>query len=252
MGRNPLLDLLAALLPAPEREALIRRSDADPALCSLLLGLIELFWGARVLLANAFATYDALTAGMAGYLVDKVDPHQLNSFDAKLAVFWSGSLVWLAWLLRPKTWLLISLPAVGVARLIAFAISRESIGEPLVWLGLRAAGLVRRAGQAAGERRHFGPERPDRLLREPGCDLLVLSCRPKPEWNELVTIAVGDRFYRVRGVDERPDRGFHAHAYRLHEAGQNEVLRGLLHYQPPGPLPPGLPPPQTAGSATKD
>src|SRR5436305_1014908 len=100
------------------------------------------------------------------------------------------------------------------------------------------AALLPAAERDALVRRH-GAERPDRVLRDPDGDLVVLACREKPEWNERITLEIGERFYRLHRVEERADRGFHAHAYLLREIDDNEVFRGLLRYAPPGTLPRG-------------
>jgi hypothetical protein len=230
-----LLDLLAALLPAPERDVLVRRG-ADPARWSFVLGLLEIFLGVKLLLDSALAFDQAQSSAIATYLLDKVDPRALNSFEAKLAVTESGAIIWLAWVLRPTTWLLASLPVVGIARLVAFAATGDAFGEPFVWLILRARQLLAVPVRSLRRRSRFGPERPDRVEREPGCGLVVLSGRPKPEWNELVSLEIGGRFYRLLRTEERPDRGWSAHAYLLKEAEPNEVLRGLLRYDPPEPV----------------
>ncbi|HSS50730.1 MAG TPA: hypothetical protein VLX28_17460 [Thermoanaerobaculia bacterium] len=230
-----LLDLFAALLPAPERDAFVRRG-ADPARWSFVLGLLGLFLGVKLLLASALAFDQAQSSAIATHLLEKVDPRALNSFEAKLAVTESGALIWLAWAVRPTTWLLASLPAVGIARLVAFAATGDAFGEPFVWLALRARQLLAIPLRSLRRRFRFGPERPDRVQHEPGCDLVVLSGRPKPEWNELVSLEIGGRFYRLLRTEERQDRGWTAHAYLLKEAEPNEVLRGLLRYDPPGPV----------------
>jgi hypothetical protein len=240
MERNVLLDLLAALVPAAERERLIYRRGADPALVSLLLGFGELFVGSRLLLGNALASFEAMSNTLATHVMENVDPRALDSFEAKWAMTGSGPIVWLTWALHPLTWLLASIPLVGLARLTAFAVNRDVVGEPLVWGALRAGQGVARLGRALRARLRFGPVRPDRLLREPGCDLLVLSARPKPEWNERVTLEIGDSFYRLQRVEERPDRGWRAWAFILREAEPNEVFRGLIRYVPPGPEGPPL------------
>jgi hypothetical protein len=226
--------LLAAVLPAAERAELARRYGAEPQRWSLALGFVELYLGARLLLANGFAYFEAQSAALAGHLVDHVDPRQLASFDKRLAFTWSGSVMWLTWALRPLTWLLASIAVVGVARLVAFAVDHDAVGEPSVWLGLRVAQALRRAVTAGRSRQRQGPDRPDLLLHEPGCDLVVVSCRPKPEWNERITLAIGPRFFRLIGHEERPDRGFTGHAYRLREADPAAVFRGLVRYEPPG------------------
>ena len=224
-------DLLAALLPAREREELIRRRDADPYLWSFGLGLIEFFVGGYAVGKNALAYSQAASSKIATYVMEKMDPHALNDFRNRLAITESGSVIWLTWLLRPITWLLISIPLVGIARMIAFGASRDAVGEPIVWMILRVAGGVRRLLDRHSFRHRFGPVRPDRLVREPGCDLVVLSCREKPDWNELVTIEIGERFFRRLRVEERPDRGWWAYAYLLVEAEPNEVFRGLIRYE---------------------
>lgn len=235
MTRNPLLDLLAALLPAAEREALYRRYGTEPAWWSFLFGLGELFAGARLLLADFFYSMGQLSDAVATHVMENLDPRQLDSFDAKFAVFGSGPLMWLTWAVRPGTWLLASIPLVGVVRLVAFAVSRETVGEPLVWLLLRAAQGVKHLRRAAADRLRFGPVRPDRLVQEPGWDLVVLSARPKPDWNERVTIEIGESFYRLHRVEERPDRRWRAHAHLLREAPIQEIFRGLVRYEPPAP-----------------
>ncbi len=78
-----------------------------------------------------------------------------------------------------------------------------------------------------------GPVRPDRVVLEPGYDLAVLSCRPKPDWNERVTIEIAGRFYRLCRVEERRDGGRWVHAHCLKEAGPHEVFRGFVRYEPP-------------------
>lgn len=227
-------DLLAALLPAREREEMIRRRGVDPYPWSFVLGLGEFLVGGYAVGSNALAYSRAASLAIATYVTEKMDPQQLNDFGNRLAIMESGSLIWLTWVLRPITWLLVSIPLVGIARMIAFGVSRDAVGEPLVWMALRVADGARRLLSRLAFRRRFGPIRPDRLLREPGCDLVVLSSRAKPDWNERVTIEIGDRFFRLLRAEERRDRGWWAHAYLLAEADPNEMIRGLIRYQAPG------------------
>ncbi len=233
MDRNPFLDLVAALVPAAERERLIRRG-AEPAGVSLLLGLGELFLGARALIGNALAAFQGTSEAMAVRVME-LDPQVLNSVEAKQAITLGGAVVWFVWALHPLTWLLASVPLVGLARLTAFAVNREAVGEPAVWAVLRAGTGLAALGRALRLRHRYGPRRPDRLLRAPGGGLVVLSARLKSDWNEHVTLAIGEGFYRVQRVEERPDRGFRAWAYLLREADPNEVFRGLLRYETPAP-----------------
>ena len=232
MARNPLLDLLAAFLPSPERDELVRRG-ADPLVWSLVLGLVEFLAGGSLLISNAIASFQEMANANAAFVLEKMDPQALSSTANRMAITSSGPILWLTWVARPTTWLLASIPVVGIARLVTFGINHDSVGEPLVWLPLRIWQLVRRRLAVSRDLLRFGPERPDRVLREPGCDLVVLSCRPKPDWNERVTIEISERFYRLHRAEERQDGSFWAHAYLLREAPDNEIIRALIRYEPP-------------------
>ncbi|HYQ82812.1 MAG TPA: hypothetical protein VEP28_02130, partial [Rubrobacter sp.] len=116
---------------------------------------------------------------------------------------------------------------------VAFGVSRDVVGEPLVWIGLRIAQAAGGLLGASRDQLRFGPERPDKILREPGADLVILSARPKPEWSERVTIEIEERFYRLRRAEERQDGTWWVHAYVLDEAPSNEIIRALIRYVPP-------------------
>jgi len=80
MQRNPFLDILAALVPAAERDELIRRYDAEPFAWSVVLGILELYFGGKLLLANALSFFQTTTDAMATYVFERMDPRLLNSF----------------------------------------------------------------------------------------------------------------------------------------------------------------------------
>lgn len=231
--RNPLLDLLAALLPAAEREALVRRG-AEPLAWSVLLGLVEFFLGGAMLVADALAFFPPRADAAARRLLEiaEMTPEEIRAHPEVGHV---GAVIWLDWTLRPFTWLLASVALVGVTRLVAFGVTREVVGEPLVWLGVRAAQAVGRLLHGSQDLLRFGPERPDQVIREPGADLAVLSCRPKPDWNERITIEIGERFYRLHRVEERQDGTWWVYAHLLQEAAPNEIIRALVRYTPPSP-----------------
>jgi hypothetical protein len=120
-------------------------------------------------------------------------------------------------------------------RLTAFGVTREAVPEPLVWLGWHGWRLlVRQPLAAAREQAEYGPAtRPDRVVEQADGALLVLTSRRRLEWNELVTIQVGERFFRVEDVHERQEGPWRWHAYRLREEDAGAVFRGLLLYEPP-------------------
>jgi hypothetical protein len=229
MSRNPLLDLFAALLPAQERSALVRRG-AEPLIWSVLLGLVEFFVGGSLIVSDAMAWFQPM-ADAAATRIMEMDPRELAASPENKAEGHVGAVIWLAWVLRPYTWLLASIPLVGIARLVAFGVTREVVGEPLVWAAVRIAQAAGRLLHGSQDLLRFGPERPDRLLQEAESDLIILSARPKPEWNERVTIEIDDRFYRLRRMEERQDGTWWAYAYLLREAEPGEIIRALVRYR---------------------
>ena len=223
-----LLDLLAALLPAPERDALERRG-AEPLVWSVLLGVVEFFAGGSLLVSDALAYFQPLADEAAARIVE-MDPKVLRAHPEFGHV---GAMIWLYWLCEPFTWLLASVALTGVGRLVAFGVSREVIGEPLVWAGVRISQAVSRVLRGSRDKLRFGPERPDQLILAPEGSLVVLSYAPKPDWNERVTIEIDERFYRLRRVEERQDDTWWAYAHLLDEAPPNEIIRALVRYIPP-------------------
>lgn len=225
---NPLLGLLAALLPAPERDDLVRRG-AEPLAWSVILGLVELFLGVLLLVSDALAYFQSLADAAAAQIVE-MDPRKLAANPGFGHV---GAVIWLSWATEPFTWLLASVALTGMVRLVTFGVTREVVGEPIVWLAVRIVQAVQRRLQGSRDLLRFGPERPDKVIRSPGGGLVVLSCRPKPDWNDRITIEIEERFYRLRGLEERQDGTWWAYAHLLREAADNEIIRGLIRYEPP-------------------
>lgn len=225
--------VLALVLPFPEREEAARHAWIDVPLWSFLIGLVELIVGGLVLFADWHSSIQELTARLMGD-VAAADPNFGQSFEERWVLNWSGGLTSLVYFFRPTTWLLASIPLTGMVRTITFAASRQASGEFFVWLFVRAAQLV--GGQAGKAKRsaRFGPLRPDRFVREPGSDVVLLTCRPQSGWNESVTIEIRERFYQLTGVEERrpPGESWYVYAYKLREQPENAIIRSLYRYEP--------------------
>jgi len=231
---NPLLGLLAALLPAQEREALVRRG-AEPLPWSVALGLMELFVASAWLVADAMSYFPGMADEAAQRIWEIAESDGGRTLAQNPQIGHVGAVIWLAWLFRPFTGLLASISLVGLTRLVAFGVSRDVVGEPFVWLAVRAVQAVRHLLSSSRDKVHFGPDRLDRVIQEPGGGLVVLSNRPKPDWNERITLEIGERFYRLRRVEERQDGIWWAYAHLLVETAPNEIIRYLIRYIPPEP-----------------
>lgn len=226
-----LAGILAALVPREPREGIVRRWGVDPPFWSGLLGLVEVFACPLALVADFLRVVPRLVdQGADAVLAAGFEEHPHDS----LAVMWSGAFAWLRWLTSPLAMLLVLLTVTGAVRLVSFALTREAVSEPLVWLGWRLwRGFVRAPSLATRDAVRFGPARPDLVLPLEDGGLLVLSRDPKEEWNERITIQVGDRFFRLAEAGERREGSWHWHAYRLREEDPSAVIRGLVLYEPP-------------------
>jgi hypothetical protein len=223
--------LWAALLPSPERERFARPRELDVSRSSLELGLVQMFVGVGLFLFGGLAFMRPATTEGGMLLLENWFPGLSTTHFQGLAM-----LNWFAWMILPVSWPFTYLALVGLARCAAFAITREAVGEPIVWVALRAwqVATARRATKQREAR--LGPMRPDRVLSGKGKDVFVLSCREKTEWTAASTIEINDRFFRLVGIDERPDGAWLSIVYHLREVEIGAgVIRRLVRYR----LPPG-------------
>jgi hypothetical protein len=223
--------LASAIVPRDLRAHIVERTAVSPPFWSASIGIVEVI-GGPLLLVDGFLrtvpryvdeqTNAALAAGF-----------EYNKVDA-LPVMWGGAFAWLRWLTSPVTLLLLLATVTGAVRLMSFGLNGEAIGEPLVWVGWRAwRRFVVKPIEATQRAARYGPQRPDRVMPQPDGTLLVLSVTPHQEWNELTTIEVGDRFYRLVDSGELDDGGWTWHTHRLREEDPTAVIRSLVRYVPP-------------------
>ena len=198
--------VISALLPPPERDRVIGGYPISAARWSLYIGLIGGGGGLYFYMSGALAFIVPLGGDQGVALLDTAAPGYVSL---------GGLLAWLAWQLQPEAWLFSYLALVGFARVLAFLITGEAIAEPSVLLPLRAVQWLTGGYRKKRRLAELGPERPDRALVEKGCDLVILSCREKPELDELATIKVGGRFYRLLDVEDIADGRWRSLTYRL-------------------------------------
>jgi hypothetical protein len=230
-----LAGIASAIVPREIRERIVERTAVSPPFWSAAIGLVEAIGGPLLLVDGFLRTVPRLVdqqtdaALAAGFEYHKVDA---------LPVMWGGAFAWLRWLTSPVTMLLVLATVTGAVRLANFALNGEAIGEPLVWAGWRAwRRFVVKPIEATQRAVRYGPQRPDRVVPQPDGTLLVLSATPHDEWNELTTIEVGERFYRLVDTGELDDAGWTWHSHRLREEDSTAVIRSLVRYEPPGTRP---------------
>jgi hypothetical protein len=225
--------LLGALLPEPERSAVYRRLGGDAAFVSLLLGIGEFVGGVAWVYESAMGVLRPLADRVASAFLAEAERRSLGPDDT-IGFTLGGAVLWLAWLLRPTSWFILSVPLVGLLRVVAFLTTRQAIAEPTVWAAARLAAFARRRAAAARELASYGAAaEPDEVEADGATDLLVFAARQKPDWTSLATIEVAGRYYRVAALDSVDEAGRRRYRYRLREAPEHEVIRKYVAYEVP-------------------
>lgn len=144
----------------------------------------------------------------------------------------------------PLGWLSMYLVVTGVVRAVAGVFEDGAFGDPLL-TGIDKAVLGgARRGRARLERAQrdtlAGPEMPDRVMSAAqlgieGADFVVVSSRPKPDWDKGTVVMTEQGAFRVGAIEERTIAGRLRTLYPLTEHKDFEVFRRTVHYE----LPPG-------------
>jgi hypothetical protein len=227
------LSVLVALLPAPERQAIAQRLSLDVLRGTLLAAAIQVLAAGILWPVGLVKFFHDRQAAVAGQITR--EQREITEKDMAEAILYSRLGV-LMYLVTPKSLGLLYVGFTGFARFLSVQVSAQPLGDPVLALLLGALRAGRRRQEREARLAELGPERPDRVL-EDADDLVVISAREKTEWSPRATIQVGERFYRVRHVDERADGRWRAIAYRLTPLEKGNVIRGLVHYAPPQPRP---------------
>jgi hypothetical protein len=144
-----------------------------------------------------------------------------------------GIAVLLEYIFQPLTLLLVYFAIESAGRLVAAFVT----GEIVPSLPLQAIEWTRQKVRGEQAKRELGPPIID--LVEAGAtgeyDLRIASCRPRPNWNNLMTVSYQDELYEIvreeRAAKPRP------WVYVLRKKPESKVVRGLHAYAPDELLP---------------
>jgi len=92
--------------------------------------------------------------------------------------------------------------------------------------------VVKRKGERE-ELKALGPLRPDRV-RPRGKGWEVVTCRPKPGWDEVATVEIDDDHFVITGVERRLDGPWFSIVYRLEPMHELAIVRRLVRFAKPG------------------
>ncbi len=180
----------------------------------------------------------AITLGF-GYLV--FAQHRMGEYSAMLIAkgaelamadkgmqYATGMVTLLEYLLHPVSVALMYFSFEGLVRFAAALVTGEVVGS----MPLYVAAAAQQGMSRARAERAMGPRIADEVQPGDGktCAYRILSCRPKPGWNHLITVCFQDELYEVAQHEHGP--GPRPYIYLLRPAPAHKIVRGLEQYDP--------------------
>jgi hypothetical protein len=219
---NFFFQSLIAFLPRQYRKVVLRGGEVSrgPAMVS---GAVEVFLAMDLLIHYYF--------GFANHWLNRVplevyNGGMMNSGEASLIGL--GAFVLVGFVLQPLTIVLLYFAAEGGSRGLAALMAGEIRGSLPIWM----VAFLQNKVEAWREEAKLGPRISDHVEKMPrdSNDLRIASCRPKPDWDDRVTISYQQALYEVgsqeTGSAPRP------FVYLLRPKPEYKVIRALRYYAP--------------------
>ena len=219
---NFFLQSLIAFLPLQYRKVVLRGGEVSrgPAMAS---GAVEVVLAMDLLIHHYFA--------YANHWLSTVpDQVWMGGFSAEgePSLMGLGVFALIGFALQPLTLVLLYFAAEGGSRGLAALLMGEIRGSLPFWL----VAFLQTKAEAWREEKKLGPritDQVEKMLPEEN-DLRIASCRPKPDWDERVTISYQQMLYEVAsqetGSKPRP------FVYFLRPKPEYKVIRALRYYVP--------------------
>ncbi len=221
---NLLLSMLLSLLPKAWRRGWGATYEIDLARGALVSGLLECLGCAFAYGWRYLWFLDARVGDMAMQVIAK---DATTVLDARSVQFGMGFITMLDYMIRPVSVLLMYFAFEGLVRFIASFVSDEVVGTMPLHV---VAWAHQRVARARAERA-LGPRIADEV--QVGIEeryVRILSCRPKPGWDHLITVSYKDELYEVTRCEQGPPP--RPSIYLLRPAPAHKVVRGLEQYDP--------------------
>jgi hypothetical protein len=219
---NFLLQALIAFLPRQYRKVVLRGGEVSrgPAMAS---GAAEVLLAMDLLIHHYFA--------YANHWLSRVpDRVWMGGFSAEgePSMMGLGVFMLVGFLLQPLTIILLYFAAEGGSRGLAALMAGEIRGSLPIWL----LAFARNKMEAWREEKKLGPRIADEVEKTApeGDELRIASCRPKPDWNDRVTISYQQALYEVASQETGP--GPRPFVYLLRPRPEYKVIRALRYYVP--------------------
>jgi hypothetical protein len=216
----------AALLPRDFRTRWAWGFEWNLVRPAIVSGLAEAVVSLTVVILRYFAFFQWRMATIADAAIKRGAGDEALGTGA--AQFGAGYTVMIEYALHPLTLLLIYFTIEGAFRLLAAALADECVGTLPLYLMAWAVGRARRGWKES----QLPPRVPDEVQICQGIsyDLCIASCRPKRDWDKLITVEYNDQLYVL--FDEKRGTSARPYLYRLRKITPEKVIRGLHHYHP--------------------
>ncbi|MBI4466604.1 MAG: hypothetical protein HY656_04145 [Acidobacteria bacterium] len=224
-----LAGILLSLLPERYRRWWEPASTVHFRGAAFLSGLVQCVGCFLAFLLRYLAFFQRRVVEMGGAVIEAGAEEALAGQGVQ---FGMGIVTTLEYVLQPLTVLLIYFTLEGVVRLAGAAFTEEVLPT----LPLHLVAWAQERLEARRAERALGPPVVDTVERGDGkhYDLGIASCRPKPNWDRLMTVAYEDEFYEV--IKEERGARPRQFIYLLRKMPEGKVIRGLHHYRPDEPL----------------
>jgi len=239
-ARDLMLWLGLPWLPRRPRERIADRYGIDLLGATIVSGLLEIAAGACLFyfayqssVAAWSSETSAVIAAHADSIAERARSPYWNAYNLSL---FSGSLLFIGFLLTPKGLLSVWAIYEGIFRAVAAAATGETVGSALLVLPYRLARSVRGRLRNRAERRRRRFERPDRVRRlrgRSGDGLLVECDRRKAGWDVGLALELKSGYYRLNRFGARGAGRGRVWRYLLRPWPAGEVIRRQQRYRLP-------------------
>ncbi len=131
--------------------------------------------------------------------------------------------------LNPVTWIICWFGFEGVIRALGAAFTEEIVGTLPLWIIDKSHRALRQRSQ----NRHRPPQVPDGVtwFSDGQHEVLrIMSCRPKPGWNDRPYVRFKDEFFKVER--SLAGTGLRPYVYHLRRLQPGEIVRAPENYDP--------------------
>jgi hypothetical protein len=220
-----LFGIVLSFLPKRYRESFPDSVRGDLRLGAAVSGLVQCLGCLGIFCVRYLVFLQQNVGGLADRAIARGGD---EVFGATAAQAGMGYVSMVEYIFHPLSLLLIYFTLEGTVRFYAAGITEEVVGT--LPLHVVAWGQER-VGQARAERA-LGPRVADIVeqVYSGDYDLRIFSCRPKRDWDRLITVSYADQLYAV--VWEQAGKPPYRYIYHLRKTRFGWIVRNIHHYDP--------------------